>query len=224
MRRKSTAIPVFMVLALVLVIASSPAVWSEESEPGPEGFTGDWVTLALKVGVAIPTIHNDMLPHVLTELEVGLLLPFHDRRLSVVIGGSYTPPGNSGEGNDPRIGDDGGPWIFDMNTHEVHLYLGLTYRFIAPGTRIAVPYLGLLGRLTMLHTTVEGTAGGQALGENTEQSTHGGFAILVGGEITAGPGTFLFEAGYGLSKLGHRITGDTNTGALSITIGYRFFF
>jgi hypothetical protein len=80
----------------------------------------------------------------------------------------------------------------------------------------------------MLRTTVEGsgtpTGGtGAPFGESEETSTQFGGALLGGLEIRLGPGTFLAELGYGLSDLPHRITGETNTGALTFEIGYRLF-
>ena len=175
------------------------------------------------VGVYVPTIINDMLPHVAASLDVGVQLPFHDRRLSVMVGGAYSPPGLSGEGTDPRLGDSGANWNYEMSTHEVLISLGLVYRILPPGTAVVVPYVGLVARLYLLHTTVTGEGNGSPLGEHTEQSTNFGGALIVGGEVPLGPGALMFELLFGISDLPHRITGDTNTGALALHVGYRFF-
>lgn len=199
-----------------------------EPEPEPEpvevGFSSRWVTLGLGVGVYVPTLMNDLLPHVTFGIDAGVLLPFHDRRLSVVLGCAYSPPGVSEEGiDDPRLGQAGGTWSSEMQTHEIFISLGLVYRILPPGVGRIWPYLGLVARLYMLRTNVSGAGGGAEFGENTEQSTQFGGALSAGAEVRLGPGAFWFELAFSISDLPHAITGDTNTGALALNLGYRFF-
>lgn len=196
-----------------------------EVEPEPEepGFTSRWVTLGVGVGLYVPSIINDMLPHVSTGLDVGVLLPFYDRRLSVAFSAAYSPPGNSDEGSDPRIGQDGGDWSFEARTHEIFLSFGLIYRFLPPGVGTIWPYFGAMARVYMLKSAVNGEAEGAEFGENTEMSTQWGGVFLLGAEVRAGPGGFYFDMSFSLSDLPHKITGDTSTGALAVNIGYRFF-
>jgi len=210
------------------VRAAMPAVeTAPEPEPEPEperpGFGSRWVTLGLGVGVYVPTIVNDMLPHVTVGIDAGVLLPFHDRRLSIVLGCAYSPPGVSGEDEDPRIGQDGGSWSHEMQTHEIFMSLGLVYRILPPGVGRIWPYIGLVARLYMLRTNVSGEAEGAEFGENTEQSTQFGGALSAGAEVRLGPGAFWFELAFSISDLPHEITGPTNTGALAFNLGYRFF-
>jgi tetratricopeptide (TPR) repeat protein len=210
-------------------VRSQPQEDQTEPEPDPEpepegpGFTSRWVTLGVGAGVYVPTIVNDMLPHVTASIDLGLLLPFHDRRLSFVFGAAYSPPGNSGEGDDPRIGQDGGDWSFEARTHEVFLSLGLVYRFLPPGVGRIWPYFGALARFYLLTTTVDGEAAGAEFGENTEVSSQFGGVFVLGAEVRLGPGGFYFDLAFGISDLPHRITGDTSTGALALNVGYRFF-
>ncbi len=195
-----------------------------DDDTNGEGFTDRWVTLGLGVGVYVPTIANDMLPHVTIGLDVGVQLPFHDRRLSIVVGGAWSPPGGSEQGTDPRLGVEGAEWDWDMTTHEVFLSLGAVYRILPPGTSVIVPYVGLVARLYLLHTTVTGTGNdGFPLGEHTEHSTNFGGALLVGGEVPLGSGALFFDLAFGISDLPHRITGDTSTSALAVDVGYRLF-
>jgi hypothetical protein len=207
--------------------ASLPPPGAEpEPEPEPEGagFGSKWVTLGVGVGVYVPTIINDMLPHVTFGIDAGLLLPFHDRRLSVTVGCAYSPPGVSDEGlEDPRLGQDGGTWSYEMQTHEIFVSLGLVYRILPPGVGRIWPYVGLVARLYMLRTNVSGVGAGAEFGENTEQSTQFGGALQAGAEVRLGPGAFWFELAFSISDLPHTITGDTNTGALALNLGYRFF-
>lgn len=185
-------------------------------------FRDRWVALGLKVGLYVPSIVNDMGPHVDVGLEGTLLLPFIERRLGVMLEVGWSPPGASGSGEDPRVGEMGGQWTYEMTTQELFFALGPVFRFLPPGSMI-VPYLGFLGRLYLLETSVVGTGNGQPFGENTERSTQIGFVVLGGGELHLGPGALLLEISFGYSSLPHTITGDTSTGALAVELGYRLF-
>lgn len=191
-------------------------------EETTDDFRDRWVALGLKVGLYVPSVVNDMGPHVDFGIEGTLLLPFIARRLGVMLEIGWSPPGASGSGDDPRLGDAGGRWTYEMTTQELFFALGPVVRFLPPGSTV-VPYLGVLGRLYLLETSVEGTGGGQALGENTEHSTQFGVVFLGGGELRLGPGAALLEVSFGFSNLPHTITGDTSTGALAVELGYRLF-
>ncbi|MFW5741523.1 MAG: hypothetical protein ACOC1F_14310, partial [Myxococcota bacterium] len=84
------------------------------------------------------------------------------------------------------------------------------------------PYAGIGPRIYLLESTVDGSAGGATISETTEPNTEFGFGIPVGAEIPVGPGGFLAELLFQYGGLDHKATGDTNTGALSLSLGYRF--
>jgi hypothetical protein len=203
--------------------AEAPPMDAEEPEATPDDFRDEWITLGLRAGVYVPTIINEMTPHADLTFEVGLLLPFLDRMLSVVADVSWAPPGRSQELTDPRIGEMGdGAYSYSMETHHLMVSGGLLFRFLPPGSTF-VPYLSAVGRVYFLETNVEGEGEGEQLGRNTEQSTQGGFAVSVGGELRLGPGALLLDVSFGWSDLPHRITGGTNTGSLGAQLGYRLF-
>jgi hypothetical protein len=51
-----------------------------------------------------------MLPHLLVGVDARLLLPFLERRLSVVVSAAWSTPDADGEGQDPRVGQEVGGW------------------------------------------------------------------------------------------------------------------
>ena len=54
-----------------------------------------------------------------------------------------------------------------------------------------------------------------------EQSTKVGLGVPFGAEIKLGPGALIGELLFEYGSLDHTATGDSNTGALSLAIGYR---
>ncbi|MFW6052174.1 MAG: hypothetical protein ACODAU_13430 [Myxococcota bacterium] len=206
-----------LALLTTAVVGTAPRVAAAQDA---DGFDDKWLTLGLKTGVYVPSIINDRSPHVDLALEAGVMLPVADRRLGLMFEAAWAPPGVSDGKTDPRVGEDGGEWDFDVTTHEVKLSLGPMFRFLPPGETF-VPYIGALARMYLIRTNVNGTGDGQSFGENTEVSTELGFVGLLGGELQLGPGAALLEVSFGWSDLPHRITGDTSTGALSVLLGYR---
>ncbi len=210
-------------IASVLVLATSfGSGHAMAQDSGPQDFRHKTLTLGLRAGVLVPSVFNQLGVGPDLTFEVGLLLPVADKRLAIVADGSYASAGRSGGGTHPRIGDMGGPWTFHMTTQEALVSIGPVFRFLPPGSTF-VPYVGAFGRLFMMKTTADGTGGGQAFGQNTEQSTEIGFAAALGGELRLGPGTALLELGFQWAKLDQRITGDVGATALSAQIGYRLF-
>jgi len=102
--------------------------------------------------------------------------------------------------------------------------LSALYRFLPPRQPL-VPYARLAGRLYILDTSADGASASSArFGEHSEGSNEPGFAL--GGEVdhALGPGALLGELGFGFSKMNEKLTGDTNTGALELSVGYRMSF
>ena len=84
------------------------------------------------------------------------------------------------------------------------------------------PYAGIGPRIYLLKSKISGSAGQSPIGETTEQSTKIGFGVPLGVEYELGPGGLLAEVLLQYGGLDHQITGDSNTGALSLSVGYRF--
>ena len=58
--------------------------------------------------------------------------------------------------------------------------------------------------------------------EQTETSTQVGFKLTAGADLRIGPGAIIGEIRFPFAMVGQRTTGDSNVGAVSIVVGYRF--
>ena len=65
---------------------------------------------------------------------------------------------------------------------------------------------------------------GAALGENRETKTQVGLVFGGGAEYALGPGSLFGALEFGWSDMNQRITGDSNTGAFVVDLGYRLMF
>lgn len=195
---------------------------AEPDSPGEaaDDFTDRNLTLGLSAGIYLPNLINDLGPHVTVGVEVGYLLPFFDKRLAVVFGTGWAPPTTDGVEPDTRLATP--EYSYETTTQQWHFSLGPILRILPPGTMF-VPYVGFLARLYLLRAEVSGRSGDNAFGTNTEQSTEIGFVALLGGEIRLGPGALQIQFDFGWSDWPHTVTGDTSTGALAGSIGYRLF-
>lgn len=208
---------VVLLAATVAVTLAAPAQAQEQQD-----FSDRSLTLGLKAGIYVPGLFTEMGLHGQFTFEIGYMLPFMNKQLAIVFDANYASPGADGSEEDPRIGEDGGTWSYDMSNQQLFLSLGPVFRITPPGSSF-VPYVGLFGRYYMLKTTVNGDGEGQPFGENEETSGELGFAAALGGELRLGPGAALAELSLGYAPLGHRITGDVNAGALGFQLGYRLF-
>jgi hypothetical protein len=97
----------------------------------------------------------------------------------------------------------------------------VTYRFnrLKPLTL----FVGIGPRIYLLKSTVRGSVGSATIGDTTEKSTSIGFGIPLGAEFRLGPGSIFGSVLMEYGGLDHTATGDTNTGAISLTLGYRLF-
>lgn len=170
---------------------------------------------APRVGLSVPT--SDLDPFIVAALEIDFFLSVLDQRLALALDTSFTRPGYSGRGVDPRIG---GEYTYKLRVFQLKAALDVVLRF-ASKRSVPIPYLGL-GPILHYVRTVQTTS--IAAGENTEWSLEPGFEVLVGLDIPIGPGFLLFDFRYVLTDLDHRFTGDSNTGNVTTTTGYRFVF
>lgn len=171
------------------------------------------VLLAAKVGGFVPL--DGLSPFVSFGLEVGYALPAH---LAVVVDVDYTQPTKTGVEMDPRVA--GGMYTWKLTEQELGLMPAIEYR-IPLGT--VTPYAGIGPRVLFARSTVRDN-GTPAIESTKEQSTRVGVGVPVGAELALGPGAALAELLFQYGTLNHVATGDANTGALSVSLGYRFRF
>lgn len=177
--------------------------------------------LAPKLGVLLPYGFSSLGASYVVGVEAGWALPILAHRLAITLDGEFTAPEASGSATDPRLDASGGAYAWHLQQREVILGLSLVYRH-----RLGrlTPYAGVGPRLFLLDSRVDGTAGGATLSQSRELSTKVGAGIPVGVGYRLGPGDLFCELELVISALDHRITGDSNTGALSLALGYRVGF
>lgn len=196
------------------------AVVTEEagpSEASSRSTLGDLV-IGLHVGPSL-SVFSDLEAHVMPRLELGYNLPVWGRRLEPHFTVAYTPPHASGSVADTRL-PNGGEFGWEITEDELTLGLGLLVRFLELGSPVN-GYAALGPQVVFLRTSVDGDAGGEAFGENTEDDVKVGLYGALGVELVLGPGAAFFQVGLAWSDLNGRVTGDSNTGNLSPALGYR---
>ena len=157
------------------------------------------------------------------ELELGYapdLGASLGHALEIFLTGQYAQPGMDGSSEpDPRF-PSGAEFSYEVSEQMFTLSLGALWRFDV-GSDLLMPYAGLGGRLYMLKTEIEGSAGGEALGTSTETQSKFGLLLLGGLEAYVGPGALLAELSFGWASIDSYILRDTDAGALSLAVGYR---
>ena len=186
------------------------------------------VVVAPYVGVSAPQLFSDLGSWAVFGLELGVILPFDvgpfTRPLQLALDTAYTNPGASGSGENEHLGDDGAEWNWELRQRMLTFQFSVLWRFMAPGDAVSV--YALVGpRLYLMESVLEASGNnGEDFGQNRETSSEFGVGFGGGVDIAAGPGTIFGTLLMSTSNLDQRITGDTNTGALSLNLGYRFYF
>ena len=211
-----------IIASTIALLTASSASAAEDQGPndasgGGSGGKGDSVLLGAKVGGLVPL--GGLSPFVTFGVEAGYVFPWMNGAFAGALYVDYTAPKQSGSSKDGRIGDVGGSYDWNITEKELAFMPVFLYRFTAIDS--FTPYAGIGPRIYLLESTVDGSAGGATISETTEQNTEFGFGIPVGAEIPAGPGGFLAELLFHYGGLDHQATGDTNSGALSLSLGYR---
>ncbi len=209
-----------LVLAAVLTPAPARADrgMSTTAEPPPSDKGG--AIVGLKIGVLLPQAFSPLSTSYYVEAEAGYLLPFARRLIAVTASISFTSPGTSNTGTDPRL--PGGVYSYDVTQQQ--LTFGLSVLAKIPLGRI-VPYIGAGPRFFLLKTSSSGQAGpaGQTvlIPETTETSTEIGVGVPLGVDILLGPGRLFGEAQLLWAATGQRSTGAGSVGSIILGAGYR---
>lgn len=184
--------------------------------------------LAPHVGVLVPQIFSDLGSWPVFGVEFGYILPFDVgpmiRPLQLALDVMYTQPEASGSGFDADLGDEGADWEWELVQQTLIVELAGLWRFLPPGEGFSA--YGTIGpRLYLMQSEMTASGNdGSSFGENTETKTEVGLMVGGGAEYAFGPGSVFAGLEMGWSDLNTRITGDSNTGALVLDLGYRFMF
>lgn len=157
-------------------------------------------------------------PNARVGVEVGYVFPWAKQAFAATVNVDYAAPKSTGtEVGDPRVG---GTYNWHLTEQVLTIMPTLYYRITSLGK--VVPYIGVGPRIYLLQSNVTGSVGTSAIPETTEQSTAVGFGVPLGAEIKVGPGGVTAEVLFEYGSLNHTATGSSNTGALSLLLGYRF--
>lgn len=191
--------------------AAQPTAGATATAPAPTESRG--VLLAAKVGGIVP--FDGLSPFVSVGVEVGYALPAN---LAVVLDADYTQPTKTGIEMDPRV--TGGSYTWKLTEQELAVMPAIEYRMHVGSI---TPYAGIGPRVLFARSMVRDN-GTPAIEQTKEQSTRVGVGVPVGAELALGPGGVLAELLFQYGTLNHVATGDANTGALSLSVGYRARF
>ena len=180
------------------------------------------------VGLLIPQLFSELGAWPIFGVEVGFILPFDAtdsmrRPLQLTLDVLYTQPAASGTEDAPALGEDGQTFDWKLKERILILELGGIWRFMTPGEGLS-PFATLGGRMYLMESVLTASSGGADFGENRETKMQFGFVVGGGVEYALGPGSVYGALELGYSDLKQRITGDSNTGALVLDVGYRFMF
>jgi hypothetical protein len=212
---------VLRVLTVTAALAATlaPAAFAQDAKgaggdehPGA-GKKGVFVTP--KVGGIFP--FGGLSPFVTGGLDAGYAL---DMGLAFGLAADYTAPHKTGTESDPRV--TGGTYSWHLTTQQLQVMPFVMYRFTKLGA--LVPYVAIGPRFYFLKSTVRSNEGTPSFQETTEQSGKIGVGIPIGVEYSLGPGGLVGELLLQYGGLDHTATGNSNTGAASIAVGYRFMF
>jgi len=178
---------------------------------------GQTVLVSAKLGGIAP--FDGLSPFVTGGVEVGYVLPVMHHQLAIAIDVDYTQPTKTGSESDPRV--MGGTYTWKLTEQELGLMPVLLYRMTS--VKGVVPYAGIGPRVLFNKSTVQDD-GAPMISATTETSTTIGVGVPLGAELPLGPGRLLGEVLLQYGALHHTATGDTNTGAASLSIGWRMLF
>jgi opacity protein-like surface antigen len=205
-------------LAVAIVLCASVGARADETvtQAAPGRDRGQ-VLLAVKAGGLFAEPFSKLGASYVVDLEIGYALPVLKHRLAIALDGAYTAPEASGSGTNPQT--TAGSYHWHLQQREAIVGLTLYYRH--PVGRVT-PYLGVGPRLFLLQSEIDGSSGATTIHTSSEVSTKVGVGVPLGLGVRLGPGDLFVEGGFAWAPIDHRITGDSNTGALTVSLGYRF--
>ncbi len=204
-----------LLLSLTLLGLSGVASAQDKSTDSPVKRDRGAVVAGAKFG-GIASF-NGLDPFVNGAVEVGYILPMLNRGIGIYADVAYTVPTATGEANDPRV--PSGKYTWTLTQKQLTVTPMVVYRLTRFGR--FVPYAGVGPRIYMFESITEGKAGSEVILETKERSTKVGAAVPLGVDIQLGPGAVLAELLFEIGPLTHALTGDTNTAATSLSVGYR---
>jgi opacity protein-like surface antigen len=215
-----------MVVAGLLVPAvaqaqspETPKVEASTDKPA-EAKKGGLILAGARVGGIVP--FSGLSPFVTVGIEVGYVFPWLDQALALAVHMDYTEPKKDGTQTDSRLNGTTTTYDWKLREQELTVMPVVMYRLTMLGK--FVPYIGVGPRIYMLKSTTKASVGDAQISETTEKNTKVGVGIPIGVEYSIGPGGIIAELLFQYGGLDHKITGATNTGAMSLALGYRFLF
>lgn len=171
--------------------------------------------LAVMGGGLVP--FSGLTPGFQIGVEAGIILPVLHRGLAIGVAGDYAQAWDSGTTTDPRVASTSYNWNLTQEFLTVMPFV--MYRLTT--LKAITPFIGVGPRIYFMRSTTSGTAGSATIADTTEVSTQIGFGIPLGIEIKLGPGGILAELLGQWGPYSHTATGDTHTGAIGLSVGYR---
>lgn len=204
-------------VALSVLLISTSALAADESAGEKErpGAGEKGVFLTGKVGGIVP--FGGMGPNVIGGIDLGYAL---QNGLAFGVAADYAAPKQSGTESDTRV--TGGTYSWHLTQQMLQVMPFVMYRIKSMGT--LVPYVGVGPRIYMLQSFVRSNEGTPSFQETRETSTRIGVGVPIGLEVKAGPGALVGELLLQYGGIKHLATGNSNTGAASLSLGYRVMF
>jgi len=190
-----------------------------EPEPRPPR-TGPGFFAGLHFGPAFAL--SPLSTSVLPRLEVGVELPWAQRRIRPFFTVAHSRPVHEGTADDDRV--EGGTWSHDLRQAEWTFALGGWVALLEPATATVVPEVGIAPEIFLQRSRINGEAGGADFPESTEYYVKGGVLLAAGARYPLGPGEVAAHLTWHTSKLDGIVTGDSTAMQLMLTVGYRFVF
>jgi len=203
-----------IVAAAVLAVSSASAAdTGTASSETRHGAGNKGVFITGKVGGIVP--FGGLGPNGIGGIDLGYAT---EMGLAFGVAGDYAAPKASGTETDSRI--TGGSYQWHLTQQILQVMPFVMYRIKGAGA--VVPYVGVGPRIYMLRSYVRGD--GPTFAETREQSTKVGVGVPLGIELKLGPGAGIAELLLQYGGLSHTATGESNTGAASLSLGYRVMF
>jgi hypothetical protein len=191
------------------------------------GLAGIGLVTGLKLGAGFGRPFGEFGTSPIGELELGYLLPALDRSFELFFSGQYAQPVTKANGIVDDEGSAGssrlpGEMNYEITTQQGVLTLGALYR-VPLHVPMFRPYAALGGRMYLLKSTIDASAGMEDFGENTETDREFGFFGALGGELYIGPGAALLELQFGHTTIDGFVLRDAGASSLNTALGYRLF-